>query len=466
MMNITSAVIDGRFSPATALEASRTSLVNAGLSPSHIFMVGDRADYPEGDFILLRAGTLVTEKTLRVLGDALAEPGTILAYSDSLDADSSDERLRPEWSPHRLKNNYYLGTLIAISGSVDEATRVALGTTGAAYEWALELAVSTDAARVVHVSEPLYREPGARMSAEEHAVNRRQLQSHLVRHDMAVVADDSGTAGVFRLAREKQAQKRTSIIIPTRGTSGVVFGTEQVFVVEAVRSVLEQHVFGDLEFVVVYDPSTPDSVLTELRELAGDHLITVLYEKPFNFSEKCNLGMLFATGEYLVMLNDDVRAESLDFIEELVAPLADPRVGLTGGFLNFEDGTIQHVGHWYAGPSPRHSMITQGAQQAGPLDSLLVEREVSGLTAACIAMRRDTFIRVGGFSEALPGNYNDVDFSLKVRSLGLDLLWLPQVRAFHFESKTRDGTVHQWERDLLRARWGIPESDRYWPYPS
>jgi GT2 family glycosyltransferase len=46
-----------------------------------------------------------------------------------------------------------------------------------------------------------------------------------------------------------------------------------------------------------------------------------------------NLGAVAATGERLVLLNDDVEVISERWLENLVAPLDDPRVGMTGAKL-------------------------------------------------------------------------------------------------------------------------------------
>jgi GT2 family glycosyltransferase len=85
------------------------------------------------------------------------------------------------------------------------------------------------------------------------------------------------------------------------------------------------------------------------------------------------------------------------------------------------------------------------------------------LGAHCVALRRETYEEVGGLCEELPGNFNDVDFSCKVRRAGGRLLWLASVELYHFESKTRERVVHQWEYDLVTRRWGVPRRDVFLP---
>jgi len=65
--------------------------------------------------------------------------------------------------------------------------------------------------------------------------------------------------------------------------------------------------------------------------------------------------------------------------------------------------------------------------------------------------------------EELPCNFNDVDFSFKVRLHGGRLLWLADVVLYHFESQTREPVVHGWEHDFVTRRWTIPSLDPFLP---
>jgi GT2 family glycosyltransferase len=230
-----------------------------------------------------------------------------------------------------------------------------------------------------------------------------------------------------------------------------------------VRSALAHTEHEDVEIVVVHDTPTPPEVLEELAEIAGDRLRLVEYTLPFNFSQKINLGCLHATGERLVFLNDDVEVLSPRWLENLVGPLDEPDVGLTGAKLYFSDGSIQHAGHGYWNKHYHHTFRYWTREEAGPFGELVVNREVTGVTAACSAMRRDVFLEVGGFPEALPSNFNDVDLCYKVAHLGYRTVWVANCELFHFESQTRDGTVRAWERHFVVRRWGIPDVDLFTP---
>jgi GT2 family glycosyltransferase len=100
-----------------------------------------------------------------------------------------------------------------------------------------------------------------------------------------------------------------------------------------------------------------------------------------------------------------------------------------------------------------HTYSRYPEDEPGMANMLRIERECSGVTAACAAVRRDAWERVGGFCEELPGNFNDVDFSLKLRHVGLRILWTPHAVLYHFESLTRTHDVGASEVQFINRRW-------------
>ena len=136
---------------------------------------------------------------------------------------------------------------------------------------------------------------------------------------------------------------------------------------------------------------------------------------------------------------------------------------MTGARLLFANTTIQHAGLTLDQNDLTHVFAGAVQSDGGPFAALLVNRECSGLTAACVALRREVFDEVGGLCEALPINFNDVDLSCKLRHLGYRLVWVANATAYHFESQTRVPVVHKWESDLIAKRWALPDDDPYLP---
>jgi GT2 family glycosyltransferase len=257
-----------------------------------------------------------------------------------------------------------------------------------------------------------------------------------------------------------------SIVIHSRGIYADIDGKSRCYLLEAVTSIVTLSTYSHIELVVVLDSVADPGVIDSLHEIAGSRLRIVPWTEPFNFSDKINRGVIAASGEFVLLLNDDVEIISPDWIESLLALGQRPGAGMVGAMLYYEDGTIQHAGHAYYEGDASHIGLDVARGEAGPLGGFRVEREVSGVTAACALMPAKVFRQVGGLSGLLPGAFNDVDLCMKVTWLGNEIYWTPHAELFHFESKTRDASVHEFEIDVAWGRWGFRMHDpRYWPYP-
>jgi glycosyltransferase involved in cell wall biosynthesis len=439
----------------------------------------DGVSAAEGEFIaLLDHDDLLVDVALSRMAKAIAKhPEADYLYSDEDKVDGEgnfyDTFRKPTWSPERQRGQNYTSHLSVLRTEVVRAVGGFHEGYDGSQDHDLVLRVTERARKVVHVPEVLYHwrtvagSVASDVNAKPYAAiaGERAVQHHLDRLGIDAEVGQGPVSGLYTISRRLDPARRVSIVIPTMGSSGLVWGVRRVFVVEAVRSLLAHTEHENLEVVVVYDEPTPDAVMAELRELLGDRLVPVLStEKKFNFSRKMNLGVVRASGDRIVLLNDDVEVRSDRWLEELVAPLDEPSVGMTGAKLYFSNDTIQHVGHRYAGGHYHHIAFNQPRSYLGEFGGCAINREVSGVTAACAALTRETYERVGGFSEALPVNFNDVDLSYKVhRRLGLRIVVVAQVELFHFESQTREARVEDWERRTVVQRWGRPGLDAYAP---
>lgn len=437
----------------------------------------DALDRASGEFVVLldHDDVLAPDALTRVAAEIAAHPDLDYLYSDqdrmTFDGETHSRFRKPDWSPERLRHHNYVTHLSVLRRSL----AVEVGGFRAGYDGSqdhdLVLRVTERARTVVHVPEVLYhwREvPGSAAGDAEAKpwawdAGVRAVQDHLDRTGIGGRASKGRAPGTYHVEREPDLTTPTSIVVPTIGASGTVRGQDRVMVVETLRSVLASTRHEALEVVVVYDTPTPAPVLESLRSLSTDAVPVRLVEftEPFNFSRKCNVGALHATGRNLVFLNDDMEAVSEGIPEHLTAPLAEPGVGATGPKLYFEEDLIQHAGLVYGSGTITHSYYKMAATKLGAYGDLWSNREVSALTGAAFAVRREVFQEVGGFSEPFPVNYNDVDLSLKIRRTGRRLVWLHGVVLYHFESVSRSNAVRDWEKELVCRRWGdykeVPE---------
>ena len=84
----------------------------------------------------------------------------------------------------------------------------------------------------------------------------------------------------------------------------------------------------------------------------------------------------------------------------------------------------------------------------------------SAVTAACLLVKKATYDKIGGFSEEFAVSFNDVDFCLKLRKMGLLNVFTPFAELYHFESLSRglDDAGQKAERynkesERFREKW-------------
>ncbi len=148
---------------------------------------------------------------------------------------------------------------------------------------------------------------------------------------------------------------------------------------------------------------------------------------------------------------------------ELMAGYAQMEpIGAVGVRLLFPDDTIQHAGVVIGlGGIAEHVFAGTDKNENGYFNFLKCTNNYSGVTAACLMVRKNVFTLVGGFDENLPVEYNDIDFCLKLVDAGYRNVYLPYVSLYHFESVSR-GHPHKTKESyqqhlndigLFKSRW-------------
>jgi GT2 family glycosyltransferase len=415
-----------------------------------------------GEFLLpLDAGDVLADDALAALAEALdAHPDADLLYSDEAGA------LKPGFSPERLRAQMYLGRLLALRRTlVDELGGWGSAAPGA-MDWDMALRVSERAREVRHVARPLCRRAAGTTAAgwrARSAAAAEAVESHCRRVGLqARVEPDPERPGLCHLRPALAREPRVTLVIPTGGGRRRLRGEPTVLVENCVRSIVSTSTYGAYEIVVVADGSTDPELLSGLEQAGGGRLRTVVDERPFNFSQRINLAAASSGGDHLLLLNDDTEVVTADWIERLVMYSELDGVGAVGAQLRTEDGRIQHAGIVFEDGLPGHVYHGEREPLRGYSANALVPQNYLAVTGACLITSRAAFEQVGGLSEKLPVNYNDVDYCLRQRAEGRRVVYDADTVLHHFESSSRSSSVRGWERELLLERWGDgPARDPY-----
>lgn len=386
----------------------------------------------------------------------------IYTDEDKVRADGThyDQFDKPRWSPERFLTQNYCSHLSVLRKTlVDEVGRFRPGFDGA-QDYDLFLRVTEHARTVAHVPEVLYHwraMTGSTALAQAEkpyafAAAIRAVESALERRKIDATVSQAGSFSYQCVMRNLRSHPKISIIIPTCGSAKPVFGADTCLVVNAVESILNKSTYRNFEILVIVDEVSPKSVWKSLRAIPDHRVRLVSYDKPFNFSAKCNLGAVLSDGEYLLLLNDDTEVIDEDWLETMASYLENSDVAMVGPLLLLEDGRIQSAGHSNT-PSPHNFKAGQSAGSPGEFGALTIARECSGITGACALIRRSAYEQVGGMSVTFPLAFNDVDFAFKLLGVGYRIIWTPHARVFHFETASRPKGVEPQEVQLLLERW-------------
>ncbi|MEX0585827.1 MAG: glycosyltransferase family 2 protein [Pirellulales bacterium] len=219
----------------------------------------------------------------------------------------------------------------------------------------------------------------------------------------------------------------------------------------------------DWELIVVDNAST-DGTLDYLRTLArrSGRVRVVANETNRSFAAANNQGLALSQGHVLVLLNNDTLVTP-GWLAALDAHLADPSVGLVGPVTNRAGNEAEisvdynTLGEMFAFAAQRREAFL------GQADDLRVQ------TMFCLAMRRDTWQRLGPLDERFEiGLFEDDDYSMRAHAAGYRVVCALDVFVHHFGQASIGKLAADGEYGRLfhanRRRWEEKWQRTWQPY--
>lgn len=164
------------------------------------------------------------------------------------------------------------------------------------------------------------------------------------------------------------------------------------------------------------------------------------YNEEFNYSKINNYAVHnYAKGEHIILLNNDTKIITPNWIEELLRFSQQENVGIVGAKMYYEDNTIEHAGiavglKGYL--SHLHRFFHKN--EAGYFGRLQLVQNFTSLMAACMMIKTSLYKKLNGLDEInLTIAYNDIDMCLRAHKLGNRNVFTPYCELYHYESKSR-----------------------------
>ena len=350
---------------------------------------------------------------------------------------------KPDYAIDNLRANNYICHFSMFDKKLLEGTELYRTKFDGSQDHDMILRLTDKARNVVHVPKLLYywRQHAGSVSsgveAKPYVVEsaRGAVADHLRRHGFANFKITSTRAfeTIFKITYEIIGEPKISIIIPNKDH------VEDLR--RCITSIIEKSTYDNYEIIVVENNSETREIFAYYEELANNPAVKIItYKGDFNYSAINNLGVSEASGEYVLLLNNDIQIITVNWMEELLMYAQRPDVGAVGAKLYYPDKTIQHAGvviglgaHRTAG----HVHYRQKRENLGYMGRLCYAQNMSAVTGACLLVKKALYEEAGGLDESFAVSLNDVDFCLKLRRMGYLNVFTPFAEAYHYESASR-----------------------------
>jgi GT2 family glycosyltransferase len=420
-----------------------------------------------GEWVLaLDPGGRLSEEALFLLAEEAGQaPAAALIYTDEDQLDDQGLRVqphfKPDWNPDLFASHPYLGCpLLCRTGQARAAGGFGDALHGAeSYDLVWRILERQPDIQIRHLPHVLYHGP---VPAREKASLARAAACHAAAEHICragiratVEPNPLGPWGHRMRYALPDPAPLVTWIVPTRDKPGLL--------ARCVEGLREKTAYRAWQLIIVDNQSREPETLRLFQTWSHDPRIRVLpYDHPFNYSAINNAAAREARGELLGFLNNDIEMLEPGWLDEMVTHAVRPEIGAVGARLRFPDETLQHggvvlgmcgwAGHLHYGLPPN---------QPGYQGRAILAQDLCAVTGACLLTRRTIFEQVGGFEERLAVTFNDVDLCLRIRALGLRILWTPHALLRHHETATRGltDTLEKQQRAeselrFMLERWG------------
>lgn len=423
-----------------------------------------------GEYIaLLDHDDILHPSALWYAAQAIAEQGADFVYTDEVTFEGDIDHLtvyhfKPDYMLDNLRSNNYICHLSVFSAKLlaqiggNERSEY-----NGSQDYDLFLRLTEQAQKIVHIPHLLHywrsspTSVASDISAKSYCLEAamRALRAHYDR--LGIPVDDvtmvPNTPGFYKTDYTITKPGKVSILIPTCDHSADLR--------VCVESIYRKSTYRNFEILIIENNSKDPATFRYYEKLQKEHPndLRVLYWQGtgFNYSALNNFAAKEASGEYLLLLNNDTEVISPRWLEEMVMYAQQERIGCVGAKLLYPDNTIQHAGLGFGYltlAAHMHKNFPVG--HPGYMGRLVYAHDVYAVTAACLMVRKEVYQQVGGLDESFAVAFNDVDFCVRVRQAGYTNLFTPFAQLYHYESKSRG-----LDEDPIKRKRFVSEVERF-----
>lgn len=395
---------------------------------------------------------------------------SILIYTDNdnlIDGERKDPVFKPGFARDTIISENYIGNFIVVKTNFLKVHNDILRNLNKNYIYDLIFQISEKTRKIEHIQKILYSELNQNLEID--VVDEKQIiEKHLKRCGLRFESIEDGKyKGQYKVNYTINGEPLISLVVPNK---------DHIDDLEKLIKSVEKSTYKNYEIVIVENNSENKETFIYYDKIKKENskIKVIKYDiEYFNYSAIVNFGVENSSGEYIILLNNDIEIITSSWIEEMLMYAQRKDVGICGAKLYFSDRSIQHAGvtigtRGLAG----HRYREVEEKEFNEKDYINIVQDLSAVTAACFMVSKQLYIDMLGFDEKLAVAFNDVDFCLKVRASKYLVVYNPFVEAYHYESKSRGEDTENPEKqkrfakeyELFVKRWSkvITKGDPYY----
>lgn len=422
-----------------------------------------------GDFVaLFDHDDLLHPSALFEMAKVINEQDADFVYTDEVTFVGKTSNItiynfKPDYSPDTLRSYNYICHFTAFSKELLNLVGGFDRKYDGSQDYDLILRLTEKAKNIIHIPKALYfwrshkASVASDVSAKPYVVDsaKRALSAHMERLNLSGKVEDATVPTTYKIQYDIVGEPLISIVIPNKDHTDDLD--------KCLSSIYQKSSYKNFEVVVVENNSTEKETFDyyKLAESKYDNLKVITWEKGFNYSAINNFAVGKTSGEYVILLNNDIEVITSDWMEQMLMFAQREDVGAVGVKLYYDDDTIQHAGVIVGlGGVAGHSHKYYDRENPGYMARASIAQNLSACTAACLMVRRDVYDEVGGLDEGYAVAFNDIDFCMSIRKAGYLIVFTPFAEFYHYESKSRGDEntpekVRRFNGEILRfqSRW-------------
>lgn len=260
----------------------------------------------------------------------------------------------------------------------------------------------------------------------EHAAQQVAAQQDAAQQQEKERLDSSAKAALDKFLSSKEQLQFAETAVP-RVSIVLVFYQQAHLSYLCLQSLLE---FADVSYeLIIVDNNSTDETAKLLDKIS--HAKIIRNTENLGFVKAVNQAGEVASGEYILLLNNDALIETNTLSNALQVIDEDETVGAVGAKIKLLDGSMQEAGSIIFSDG---ACLGYGRGESPDDSEYMFQRDVDYCSGAFLLFRSRCFKALGGFDlDYAPAYYEESDFCIRLQKQGLRIVYVPSCQITHYE---------------------------------